>query len=121
MQQCESPSPYAQRRAYAGRPALKCFVKRGVTSLGIVWWLRMICKENTLKLHQGIMKFILRDGGSNPRGRGHSNQIRFPFKTQMQRLQTENHHYVEQLHKVKMEVAEWSFKYSTGGNKVSSP
>lgn len=25
IQQCESPSPYAQRRAYAGRPALKCF------------------------------------------------------------------------------------------------
>lgn len=26
MQQCESSSPYAQRRANAGRPALKCFV-----------------------------------------------------------------------------------------------
>lgn len=133
MQQCESPLPYAQRGAYAGRPALKCFAckKWGhVARYCLVSNNNMQRNLSTLKLQQGIYEVYSARWSSNLRHRGHSSQTQVPFKTQMLRLQTENsqlrqerHQSVEQPNKCKMEVASFSRRYSTVGNKsfVNSP
>ena len=77
MQQCESPSPYTQRRAHAGRPTLKCFLcKRGGHIAKYCW------AANNIKIRSLHPKttpgryevYSVRWG--NPRHKVHNTQLR---------------------------------------------
>ncbi|PIO09813.1 hypothetical protein AB205_0039880 [Aquarana catesbeiana] len=107
VQQCDFPLPYAQRRAYTERPALKCFLcKRGGHIAKYCW-----AANNGIKRRSQYPKTTPRHyevysarWGSNPKYGGHSNQTHFPLKTQIRRLQTEDRQYGQQLRRVKMEM-----------------
>lgn len=117
QQKCKFSSPYTQRKVYAKKTTLKCLVCKRE---GHIARFCVMANNNDIQKRLYYPKTMPRRYEvysvrwcSNLRYRGHNNQTNFPFKTQMQRLQTANsplrqerYHYVS---------------YNTVKNNVSSP